>query len=389
MRILYVYFHSFEDMPYHVREWVEAAIGSGIEVVVVTSVSEEFLDSIGWTGRVEVRQVEYPGSGFVNNLKLSRRFAAAVAEELGKGEYDLVYERFSTVSPAVAKAVSARGVPHCVEINGIIENELKLSGASWARRAWFVRAQRAVFAEGVCVVAVTERIKEWIVERYGVPEKRVAAFSNGVNPERFKPMPKVDSRRRFGISEDGFVLGFLGSLYPWCGLDRLVEAASMMSEEERGGIFFMVGGGQEPMKSDLERLASEKGVSEIFLFSGRIPWCDAAEYISCFDVAVSLKLPTGGMSFSPLKLYAYMACSKPVLAADTLGMEDLKPRDVGLFLPPSLSPAEIADGIRVFRAMSDDERDGMGLRARRLSEERYSWKSIVEGTLKWFAEVSA
>ena len=388
MRILYVYFHCFDDMPYHVREWVEAAIGLGHEVVVLTSISDAFLESIGWTGKVDLRRVEYPGRGVLNHLRLSRRFAAAAGDVLDGGGFDLVYERFSTVSPAVAKAVSARGVPHCVEINGIIENELRLSGASWARRAWFVRAQRAVFAEGGSIVAVTERIKEWVVERYGVPERRVAAFPNGVNPERFKPMPKGEARRRFGVPEDKFVFGFLGSLYPWCGLDRLVEAVSAMPEEERKGLFFMVGGGQEPMKSELERLASDKGVSDIFLFSGRIPWDAAAEYISCFDVAL---LPADFLSLesgaSPQKLFSYMACAKPVLVSSSVDLNSIVSESVGLAFDGAGS-RDFADKIRFFRDMPEEKRLEMGRKGLDIVKRNFTWEKTVLKTLRWLKSVN-
>ena len=49
---------------------------------------------------------------------------------------------------------------------------------------------------------------------------------------------------------------------------------------------------------------------------------------------------------------------------------------------------DVAETSRGFRAMPDDAREEMGLRGRRLAEERYSWKRIVEGTLDWFAEVA-
>jgi hypothetical protein len=38
--------------------------------------------------------------------------------------------------------------------------------------------------------------------------------------------------------------------------------------------------------------------------------------------------------------------------------------------------------------MPDDPGEVMGLRGRRLAEERYFWKRIVEGALDWLAEVS-
>ena len=48
---------------------------------------------------------------------------------------------------------------------------------------------------------------------------------------------------------------------------------------------------------------------------------------------------------------------------------------------------DVAEISRVFRAMPDDARKEMGLRGRRLAEERYSWERIVEGTFEWLAEV--
>ncbi len=383
MRILYVYFHSYEDMPYHVWEWVEAAMDLGHDVRVLTAVAPSFLKKIGWDGRVDVKQMEHCGTGKLNHLRQAGKFRNAVTEELASGNYDLVYERFSTISSAVVDAVAPTEIKHCVEINGIIEHELALSGASWFRKRWFVQAQKKVYGSGARVVAVTENIRQWIIDSYGVPPDMVAAFANGVNTERFKPYPKDKSREKFSLPQDKFIMGFLGSLYPWCALDSLIRATAEFKDEENPPLF-LIGGGQEPMRSNLQNLAKELDVDAMCAFPGAIPWEDAPEFIASFDVAVSLKKDGGdeNVSFSPLKIYAYMACARPVLFAEVTGLRELVEHNVGLTVSSPAS-AEIAERIREFRTMNKTQLEQMGANGRKLVVERHSWEKVVGDTLEW------
>jgi glycosyltransferase involved in cell wall biosynthesis len=103
------------------------------------------------------------------------------------------------------------------------------------------------------------------------------------------------------------------------------------------------------------------------------------------DVCVVLKkrLKSG---YSPIKVYEYMACAKPVIASRVEGLEFIESEGVGRLVEPG-------DTICFERAMLDlllDPRKGahMGEKGIRLVRERFSWSSVtlrIESILKELA----
>src|SRR5207253_6102752 len=80
------------------------------------------------------------------------------------------------------------------------------------------------------------------------------------------------------------------------------------------------------------------------VFTGSVPHEDVAELIRLFDVALA-PYPTldHAFYFSPLKLFEYMACGVPVVAAE-IGQiaEVVRDGETGLLYPPGDADAFVA-----------------------------------------------
>jgi glycosyltransferase involved in cell wall biosynthesis len=76
--------------------------------------------------------------------------------------------------------------------------------------------------------------QEYLVER-GIPAEKIFLIPNGVDPVQFNPsLPQNEARRRFGIPESAFVVGFFGSANapsrPRKGVDVFIQAALQLKE---------------------------------------------------------------------------------------------------------------------------------------------------------------
>lgn len=81
----------------------------------------------------------------------------------------------------------------------------------------------------------------------------------------------------------------------------------------------------------------------------------------------------GGESFGMVLTRAF-ACATPVVASDIEGYRDVMTPETGLGVPPG-DPAALAAGVE--QLLGDERRRcELGLAARRLAEERYSWTGI-------------
>jgi glycosyltransferase involved in cell wall biosynthesis len=141
------------------------------------------------------------------------------------------------------------------------------------------------------------------------PEK-VMVVLNGVDTEFFSP-ELYKPRRVF----EGFTVGFVGTLFPWQGLDLLLETLSELRAEGLNLSLVVVGDGSE--REGLEAQARRLGISSNVAFAGRVPQQEVPRWISGFDVGYSghVRLKLGEMYHSPLKLYEYMAMAKPAVAS--------------------------------------------------------------------------
>ena len=99
---------------------------------------------------------------------------------------------------------------------------------------------------------------------------------------------------------------FVGRLVPYKGLDTLVASAKMV----RDAVFILVGDG--PLEGDLKRRAAEQGVSDRFVFAGRVGRLKPY-YLAC-DVFV---LPSNSpVEAFGLVLVEAMSFGKPVVTSD-------------------------------------------------------------------------
>jgi phosphatidylinositol alpha-mannosyltransferase len=101
--------------------------------------------------------------------------------------------------------------------------------------------------------------------------------------------------------------------------------------------------------------------------------------------AKALAAPSlGGESFGMVLTRAF-ACATPAVASDIEGYRDVMTPETGITVPPG-EPAALADAL-VDLLADEDRRRRLGLAARRLAEERYSWDEIGRRLLRVYERV--
>ena len=306
MKIFYVFYHEYERMPIHAVEVIEEMNRQGQQVVVVTAISRQYLQGLAWPKSIQVHQVP------ILHLRGLRMISFFLSSFLLmpywclKASPDIVYERFSLTSLATLWITRLLGIALVVEVNGIVTDELALSQTAGWRLHLQELVEGWVFRGSDHLITVTEGIRQWAGSDHSVPLEKIETIFNGTNPRKFKPFEKGLARQEFGLDPERPIVGYLGSLYPWCGLEHLIDASPMILEEIPDALF-LIGGGQTEMKWEFERRAKHLGVEQHFVFQGEVPWDKAALFISTFDVAVAPAQFTKRTGISPLKFYAYLA----------------------------------------------------------------------------------
>ena len=297
-----------------------------------------------------------------------------------------IYER--RLSPKIAFATSRLcGRPFVVEVNGS-EEEARLLRPVLSR-PWepLKKSLRGfMYRRAARVVAVSDLLARTVSERYGVPPDSIAVVPNGVDPNLFFPLDPLEARRRLGWGSGPWVV-FVGNLVPWQGLDVLLEALPLLVGAHPSLRVAIVGDGV--LGKSLAQLARRLGVADSVLFLGACPHESVGLYIGAADVCVApfTRERNDRIGLSPLKLYEYLACGRPVVASDLPGVRDiLRASGGGLLVPPD-DPQALARAVSQLLENPTDSR-AMGLSGRRRVLAEWTWEHTAERIERLLREVA-
>lgn len=132
------------------------------------------------------------------------------------------------------------------------------------------------------VVTLSLAMKDWLVAR-GVPEGKVSVVGNATHEPEIvgEAEARKKVRAQYGIPEGDLVIGYLGSLVTYEGLDLLLTGLQQVPELERPFILFIGGGKAE---ANLRSLAVRLGVADRVVFGGRV----SADQVSSHYMAMDL-----------------------------------------------------------------------------------------------------
>ncbi|HLC40684.1 MAG TPA: glycosyltransferase family 4 protein, partial [Methylomirabilota bacterium] len=209
--------------------------------------------------------------------------------------------------------------------------------------------------------------------RYGVNAEKVRLIPSGTDPEHFAPRDPMESRRRLGLSEEGFLVTFVGVLYEHQGVSTAIRALAEVRSRCPSTRLLVIGGG--PDRARLEAQAESLGVRSAIDFVGAVPYERVPDYINAADCCVAPFVASRGET-SPLKLFDYLACGRPVVASEIPSIHGLI-KESGAIVPvPPDAPSLLAEAM--VGLLKDPTRRGqMGAAGRRFIEAGHGWSQIA------------
>ena len=210
-------------------------------------------------------------------------------------------------------------------------------------------------------VVITNRIKNKICSRNShVDRDRLIVVPSGANTCLFKPLDRHECMASAGLQSSKKYICFTGSLLKYQGINILIEAAPHILKKVPECVFLVIGEG--PMKDAWLREVKTSGLESEFCFTGQIDYYDLPVYIGAAEVCVAPFLKSVGMS-SPVKIFDYMACGKPVVASKITGTTDVFERTGAVEIVPAEDPLELAAAVA--KIINDKELAGkMGEKGR-------------------------
>jgi glycosyltransferase involved in cell wall biosynthesis len=235
----------------------------------------------------------------------------------------IVYWRqaYLTIFPVLLSRLFGRDI--LTEVNGLTVDEIESEPLPAVRKHFILGCEWFNYRFSTHLICVAPQIRARILSRYRLPEKKVSVILNGVNAERMPLLDPADAKKQIGLDPGCPVIGFVGHLFPWDGVEYLIAAAPQVVAAFPDVKFVIVGHGQWGMH--LADLAKKQGVSSHFVFAGKVQWERLYVYVNAFDIAtapyaMAINTQSGRSS---LKILEYFACKKPVVATETTAIPEI------------------------------------------------------------------
>ncbi|WP_420934012.1 glycosyltransferase [Alteromonas sp. A081] len=188
----------------------------------------------------------------------------------------------------------------------------------------------------------------------------------------------------FNDYEDTFLLGYVGALTDYEGIDTLLQAIASLKDEK---VKLLVVGGNNPVndsdKNDevlkrFKELAMELGLQNQVVFTGRVAHEAVGDYIRAVDACVVPRKPDLVCELvSALKPLEYMAFSKPIIASNVAPQKELLKQGKLGWLYEKGSVESLAQTIIKLRNESKAAVAEKVAAARALIDNELTWEKVV------------
>lgn len=311
------------------------------------------------------------------NLQMRRALERIIADI----QPDVLYERYALFNYAGSIVARKYHLPYLLEVNApLIQERQSSSGMILTDLAQRIEDQ--VFRQADYVTAVSAILRDYAIER-GVDPARATVIPNGVDLTKFNPTlgnedDKITNLQALLLPTallQRTVIGFVGSLKPWHGVDILIQAFARAHRADPRLFLLIVGEGPQ-----LEHLRSEtqrQGLSDHIYFCGAVPHHLVPKYIALMNIAVAPYRHQTRFYFSPLKILEYMAMGKPVIATRQGQITELIEHEQNGLLCEAENVESLADAL-IRLAHDPHLQHRFGKNAAATVAERHSWLQVAD-----------
>jgi glycogen(starch) synthase len=366
----------------HVRKLSEHLVRDGVEMHVLTRGGGRLPAREDRHGVIVHRVVEpqFPKDleAFVRWVDDMNGHMLALGSELAdRHSYDLVHSHDWLVAAAAEQLARAHSLPWLTTIHAT-EYGRHQGWVDKHPQSYIHAVERAMARRADRVIACSDYMRGHVSRVFGIPQNKVTAIPNGVDPADLEPVQRQDLsdlRAKYAADDELLVL-LVGRLVYEKGFHLALDALAPIIRARRfkRKVKFVVAGtgtAEEELKKQARRLRLTRHGT----FLG---WCGDDMLHALYRIADLCIVPSIYEPFGIVALEA-MASGCLCIVADTGGLREVVPGDetVGLRFPAKDSEAL---SVLLERVLTDDvERERLIAEARE-HVLQYDWATVAQRT---------
>jgi len=219
-------------------------------------------------------------------------------------------------------------------------------------------------------IAVSDAIRNDLVDYYGIPATKIETIPNGIDPRDLKLVrTREQVRKDLRLSQDSFVLIAIARMTQQKGHRFLLEAVTHLRDRIPKLRCLLAGDG--PLRPSLELQVKQLHIQDCVHFLGFRT--DVADLINTADIYVLPSLSEG----MPMGILEAMALGCPVVASAVNGVPELVCDQVNGLLVPPADVAALTQALEKL-CVDSDLRQNLGDSARNTVQRQFTAKRMAE-----------
>ncbi len=236
----------------------------------------------------------------------------------------------------------------------------------------------SLYAHARFVSAVTEGIRQAVVDTKKIPATRVLFFPNGVDLDKFPAVPPAASLIGRLHSQGWHVFLYPGTIGYAQGLNIIIDAALRLRGTSVA--FLLVGDG--PVKTELMARVQSEGLENVW-FEDLQPVEKMPEYFALArGVVVPLRNHPLFKGARPSKVFPSWSAKVPVIFAGEGEMAELVMEAGGGMVVRPEDGVQLARAVTAMATMDNEQWQAMGQAGWNFVHDHYTWQHIAERWLE-------
>jgi glycosyltransferase involved in cell wall biosynthesis len=366
----------------HIMHFLRGIVNAGHTVDLITPGDGQLPARDTYEGATVIRVPPPPDRNFLAHaLEFDRAVLAYVS---AAPRYDLVHYRSIWSGLALAQNKQRLGYTTLFEVNGLPSIELKyhypaLRGSDLLLK---IREQELATLNLSDAIICPSGVTRAFLISLGLSRDRITVIPNGVSPHDFAAAPLPD--RSGGLP----TILYVGTLADWQGLDLLLEALGKLIAQQPARLR-IVGRGRHWQRKQLHKRIRKLGLEDHVQIDSAVPHHEIPNVIAAADVCVApLALNDRNVTQGccPIKVIEYMACARPIVAANLPVVRELVREDVDALL---FAPDDADDLARQIKRLLNDHTlaEQLAANAAQHARSKLTWHEAQRKLMKVYTRL--
>lgn len=386
-RILYTAFDvvpSPKGASTHILHFISGLVNGGYQVDLLTP-GDGILPETERLYGAQVRRI--PAEGEQDFLSRAQAFGQAVLR-FAEGQEGIGIAHYRSIWGGLQLAQNKKRLNYCTlfEVNGLPSIELKYHypGINETGLIEKIREQElATLMLSDLLVCPSEVTRAFLVS-LGVPRQRIYVIPNGYSPQDFLVTPLPD------WNHPKPTLLYIGTLADWQGLDLMLQALPIILSQ-RQVLLRIIGRGRSRQRKHISKQIRKLGLEEFVSLEAAVPHHSVPQMISEAHLCLaplSLNDRNITQGCCPIKIIEYMACARPIVAANLPVVRELLREDQDGFLFTPGDPNDLArQVIKLLENLDLAEQISRSAAAR--ARQQFTWHLAQKRLLKVYRKLAA